>query len=515
MLTMSARTIACFLLIAAAAIAQPSFESPSTQPTAEPTTRRASSNAVVITLEGTVNDFNQQMLSKRLDQARTQADTIILKINTWGGSALSAIEISQLLKRQENVHIIAFVEQKAISAGALIALACDEIVMQPGSMIGDCAPIVPGQQLEKTERAKAEGPILAEFADSAQQNGYDPLLVSAMVSVGRVVHYVENAAGERKFVDADDYAKLTKDGEWKPVAGLPDPVDGDDSLLTVHAGDALKLGLSKATISSVQSLAAERNLTIVDTLEHSTGERLIDFLSGDVVRGLLSVIFLLSIYAAFQTPGHGAPEAIALTAGALLLGVPVLTGYANWVEILMIVLGIGLLAAELFVIPGFGFAGITGLCLLLGGILLTFVPAEPKFPGWLPSLSGTYQSLWSGVVVLTIALAVTLVLGAWLNRFLPKVPMFGKLVLNTAVGTESEVNYAAVIDEPAWPEVGAVGRALTDLVPGGTAAFADEISQELQTTNVVSDSGFIAANTQIVVREVHGNRVVVRATDSA
>ena len=128
-----------------------------TQPTTGPATRATalseSADAVVIVLAGEINDYSQRMLERRLDDARSRSRNVILKINTWGGSAMAAIEISQLLKRQNDMHITAFVEQKAISAGAMIAIACDEIVMQSGSMLGDCAPIVPGEQLEKTERA--------------------------------------------------------------------------------------------------------------------------------------------------------------------------------------------------------------------------------------------------------------------------------------------------------------------------------------------------------------------------
>ncbi|HRK30760.1 MAG TPA: hypothetical protein PLD59_06745, partial [Tepidisphaeraceae bacterium] len=187
-------------------------------------------DVVVIKLTGEINDFSKVMLEKRLADARSQASTVLLQINTWGGSAMSAIEISQMLKKQDDLHIIAYVDEKAISAGAMIAIACNEIVMQQGSMLGDCAPIVPGQQLEKTERAKSEGPILAEFADSAEKNNYDPLLVQAMVSVGRVVHYIQGPDGERKFVDAAAYESLVKENGWKPVEGVPNPVDDGESL---------------------------------------------------------------------------------------------------------------------------------------------------------------------------------------------------------------------------------------------------------------------------------------------
>lgn len=506
-----ATLVSLFALAATADVESSTEPSPTTQPTL-----KGNGQAYVVVLEGEVNDYSRTMLARRLDQVKSAGGSVvILKVNTWGGSALSAIEISQLLKSQQGLHIIAFVEQKAISAGAMIALACNEIVMQPGSMIGDCAPIIPGEQLEKTERAKSEGPILAEFYDSAQRNGYDELLVSAMVSVGRVVYYIQSPGGERKFVDEEGYQKLVKDGDWKPVEGLPSPVDRDDQLLTVTADQAEKLGISKGTFATPVALASARGYGISGTLEHSAGENLVGFLSSNSVRGTLSVIFMISLYIAFQTPGHGAPEAVALSSLALLLGVPMLTGYAGWLEVLLILIGIALMAVELFIIPGFGFVGLTGIFLILLGLVLTFVPAEPSLPGWLPSLSGTWDALWRGSVTLTIALVLTLVLGAWVNKHLGEVPLFRNLVLDTAVGSTDSTNFAAAVSDDIWPEIGAVGRALTDLRPGGSAAFGDEVSHDLQVANVISDSGFVLANTQVVVREVHGNRIVVRPVDTA
>ncbi|HRK32651.1 MAG TPA: hypothetical protein PLD59_16425, partial [Tepidisphaeraceae bacterium] len=288
-----------------------------------------------------------------------------------------------------------------------------------------------------------------------------------------------------------------------------------ESLLTVTASQATSLGLSKGVYASLSEFVQSRQFRIVDTLDHSKGEYLIGLLGSAAVRGILTTIFVLSLYAAFHTPGSGPPEAIALFALSLLVGVPLLTGYATWFEIVLMIVGIGLLAVELFVIPGFGFIGITGLLMIVAGLTMTFVPAEPVRPGWMPTLPGTYQAFWKGLLIVTCSLAGAMVLGVWLNRHLPDMPYFGRLVLTTTVGSTVTGDYAQDIDDEVWPEIGAVGRALTDLRPGGTAAFADDETHELVTTNVVSDSGFVLANTQIVVQQVHGNHVVVRPTENA
>lgn len=479
-----------------------------------PSSRPVSRNAILIGLDGEINEFTRASIFGRFDEARRLgADTVILRLNTPGGMVGPALDISRFIKKQNDLRIIAYVDEMAYSAGAMIALACDEIFMQPGSFLGDCAPIVPGETIEGAERAKIESPLLAEFYDSAQRNGYDPLLAQSMVQYGRVVHYIVNDQGERRFVNDNDYERLTKEG-WRPVEGVPNPVDGPEELLTVNADVARRLGLSRGEAESAVELAQAQNLILTATLEPSGGEMIIAFLSSSAVRGILSIVFILSLLSAFRTPGLGYPEAVAVGALALMTGVPLLTGYAGWFEILAIVFGVILLAVELFVLPGFGIAGISGIVLILAGMVMTFVPAEPvEIPGILPSLPGTIDALKRGLLITLGGMSCSLLLWIWLQQYLPKMPYLNRLILSTTSG-----NHAAGHDGGAgghviaalWPAVGARGKAVTDLRPGGSAAFHDPALGDARITDVVSDSGFVRAGAELVVREVEGNRVVVR-----
>jgi membrane-bound serine protease (ClpP class) len=473
----------------------------------------ASRPASVIVFDGVVDDYSRDMLFKRWAQAKAGgAGTIILELTTPGGLVTSGLDISRFLRGQTDVHTIAFVQGRALSAGIMIGLACDELVMAPQSLIGDSAPISMSSDgglrtLGETERAKAESPILADFYASAVRNGYDPLLTSAMVTMGRTVHAVTDSSGTRKFVEPADYEKLTKSG-WTPVAGLPDPVDRSDTLLTVDSILAEKIGLSKGTFTSPAALASARGLTISATYAPSIGDRLVELLASGVTRSILIVVLMQALYLAFGHPGHGWPEAIALIALGLLLGVPLLTGYANWLEVLAIVLGLVLLAAEIFVIPGFGLAGISGLVLLFGGLVLTFVGGEPSIPGILPSLRGTWSALQNGLMFVTVGLACSLALWLWLNRFLPKLPYFNRIILKSTAGDVSLADFDRPVET--GPAVGDIGIALTNLVPGGSVKFTTESYPNGRVAAVVSDNGYVPAGTQVVVQEVAGNRVVVR-----
>ncbi len=484
----------------------------------EPTTAPATGKAAVVALRGEINDMSRDAIFRRFAEARkTGATTIILQINTPGGLVSSALQMSRFLKQQNDLHIIAFVEEKALSAGALISLACNEIVMQPTALLGDCAPIslAPGgglQSLGETERAKAESPILEDFYSSAIRNGHDPLLVQSMVSLGRVVHYMQNDAGEKRFVDAATYKVLIENG-WKPVPGVRDPLDAADTLLTVGTDVAVKIGLASGEAIDAETLARSRGLELVARFEPAAGEKIIEFLGSMTVRGLLTTAFMISLYLAFSTPGHGVPEVAATVALAVLVGVPLLTGYAQWWEVLAVLLGLVLLAVELFMIPGFGVAGISGIVLVLFGLTMTWVGDEPSdLPGILPVLTGSWQSLRQGIVVVLLGMASSLVLWWWLQRFLPKLPYMNRLIL-TGPQVAAGASGVSMGIEQGWPRARTIGRAVTDLKPGGMAAFADETSGEERVVDVVSDHGYVVAGTRLVVKEIEGTKIVVRAGD--
>jgi membrane-bound serine protease (ClpP class) len=478
----------------------------------EPATRPVTHKVAVVPLRGDIDEYNEQSLKRRFQQAREAgADTVIVVINTYGGLVTAGLDISRFLKQQKDLHIIAYVEDKAISAGSMIAVACDEIVMEPHAQLGDCGVIVMGQgggleSVGETERAKMESPVLADFRDSADRNGYPPALLQAMVRMKLAVHWIENAqTGQRQFVDGAAYTKLIAEG-WKPVEGVPDPIDGDASILMLGTDLAVKIGLAKAQVSSVAEFAASRGYAVVATFEPSKGDQVVQFLSSMTVRGLLTTVFLLSLYISFSSPGHGAAEAVALISLCTLVGVPMLTGYASWLELLMVLVGIALLAVELFVIPGFGFVGISGIVLILAGLTLTFVP--PIMPTQLPDVRFSWLPVQQGLIVTTSGLVGSLLLWAWLGRYVTKLPYLNRLVLQTPVGTAVEPT--AVVPLGGWPVVGAIGEAATDLRPGGIGRFMDDQIGDTRTTDVVSDRGFVRAGVRVVVREVEGSRVVVR-----
>ena len=350
---------------------------------AAPTTAPvAGTPAAVVTLHGEVDDFTRDALMRNFAAAKKLgAKTVILDLDTPGGLVTAGLDISRFLRGQRDLHVIAYVSNEAYSAGSLIAVACNEIVMAPSAAIGDCAPIVFNtggelQPMPAAERAKAQSPIISDFDASAARNGYDPLLLESMVIVERTVYWAESPTGQRRFVDADEFTKLKSDG-WKAVPGVPVPLDGPDTLFTTQTDEAVKIGLAKGVADSPADLAAQRGLTIVADYTPGPGEHVVELLNNAAVRSLLLTVFMACLYITLSAPGHGAAEATGIVALALLIGIPLLTGYAQWWEVVAIFAGLGLLAFELLVFPGHGVSALAGICLLLGGLLFTFVGKEP------------------------------------------------------------------------------------------------------------------------------------------
>lgn len=474
--------------------------------------------AAVILVEGEINDYQHGFITRQFAAARDAgASTVILEIDSYGGLVTSGLSISRFLKQQDDLNIIAYVTEKAISAGVMTAMACDEIVMAPGTMMGDSAPIMMSpeggmQNLGTTERAKAESPVLADFLDSAERNGHDPLLAEAMVRIGPALYMVENAEQHRRIVTQEEYDRLIKEEpQWKTPEGVRNPVRPKDTLLTITETTAVKVGLATGISTSVEQLASQRNLRIVANLRPGAGDRLIAALSSQGARSLVFFVLLISGYMAFKTPGTGFAEAIAVAALGVLLGVPMMTGYAQWYEVLMVLVGIALIALEVFVIPGFGVAGITGICLTILGIMMTFVGREPPgMPGTWPTLPMTRMAIQGALAWVTVTMALSLLTMVALARVLPRSPFTRRLVLTAVSGgtTMNDRNVPSVL--PTWPAVGAIGTAITELRPGGMAAFHDPVLGDVRQIDVISDTGYIPAGTKIVARAVAVDQVTVR-----
>ena len=485
--------------------------------------------AAIVPIRGVINDVLRRSIERRIDEARAEgAKTIIFEMDTPGGLVTSSLDICTLIKQlpEEGINTVAWVHTEAYSAGAMISLACQQILMSSRSKIGDCAPImitpVGGlQELGKAERAKAESPVLEEFQDSAVRNGYDPLLCRAMVTVGSEVWWVEHAgSAERKFISGDEKKKLIDDvGEgaespWQLVTHYDDPITGKrevlktqpidsaEELLTLSQSQAVAYGLARSIAGSLEVVAETLELAEVpSTISISGWEKFAIWLNSPLVRGVLFVVMLVGAYIEFQSPGLILPGVTALIALGIFLGAPYAAGLADIWTIVLLVGGLALLGVEIFVIPGFGVAGILGVILILVAFLGTFVPSEPNLPTFsLPSMEGTWDALKTGVIVLSSSLIIAVMGIILLARYLPELPGVRRLML---ANPRSE-DLALRDPHSDLALAGDVGLVVSDLRPGGQARFGAEV------IDVQSQGEFVLAGRKVQVLKRDGPNIVVR-----
>ena len=467
--------------------------------------------AAVISLKGDVDWGLYESLRRRSERAiHAGAEYLIYEVETYGGMVDAADAIAKYFIQtlRGRAHTVAYIRTEAISAGSMISVSCNDIIMRENTTIGDCAPITLGAKLEGVEREKAESFIRATFRRAAEANGYPKPLLEAMVSVQTEVWRVKNLqTGQWEYFEA---AEKPKDPNVYDVANAQE-IDAPDKLLTLTASQALEYGVARAVVGDLDGAMA--------FLEHRDGvrfvrppmvlktmwsEEMVRWVNSPAVMGVLAGLAMLGVYVEFTTPGALLPGLVAVICFAIIVGSKYLTGLANWVEILLLLAGIALILIEVFVIPGFGLAGILGIIFVLAGLLGMLVHNAPgEFP-W-PQTPEAWQTFVNGVAGLSLGfLGFIVVAGLW-AAYLPKIPIANRFVLAAPKESPAVRLGGTGASAPAPPvKIGQQGVSVTQLRPSGIAQFGNE------RLSVVSQGELIEANREIVVAEIAGYSVVVR-----
>jgi len=383
------------------------------------------------------------------------ADAVIFKINTFGGRVDAATQIKDAIIASK-VLTIAFINNRAISAGALIALSCKKITMVPGSSIG--AATVVDQTGQKVGE-KYQSYMRSEMRSTAERNGRRTDIAQGMVDE-RIV-----------------------------VEGL----DDSTQLITLTSDEAKKYGIADTLVNDINDVLEAFDLkgAEIKRINSNWAEDVVRFLNNPIVSSLLIMVGLLGLYTEIKTPGWGLPGTIGLISLALFFGSSYILELASIVEILLFVTGLVLLAVEIFVIPGFGFAGIGGIVLIVAALFLALLGADP-FIDW--------DQVSIAIFQLTGALVVSLLIFLIILKYLPKSSTFSRLVLS-----EEESADKGFVSYPSDKKlIGKEGIALTDLRPAGSAEFNGE------RIDVVADWDYIVKGKKIKVIRVEGIKVVVK-----
>lgn len=412
------------------------------------------------------------------------ADFILIHMNTYGGQVDIADSMRTLILNYP-IPVLVFIDNQAISAGALIAISADSIYMRPGASIGAATVVdqsgakLPDKyqsfmrgMMRATAEAHGKKPVVKD-GDTTWVWHRDPEIAQAMVDPSIVLQGIVDTG----------------------------------QVLTLTALEAIKYGFCEGeatTVEEVIAMAGIENYTIRE-LKLSGVDRFIMFLINPIVSGLLIMLIIGGIYFELQSPGIGFPLAAAVFAALLYFAPLYIEGIAaNW-HVMIFIIGLILVAVEIFAIPGFGVTGVLGVIGIVAG--LAFVMID-KIVFRFGSTGDGVREVVGAFSIVVLAAFLSFVLSLWLSRklFAPN-RLFGSLALETSVNKAD--GFVSFDTEKLSALVGSAGKAHTVLRPSGKVIIGGEVY------SAVAETGFISRGTDIIVRrEEQGQLYVVEAVSA-
>jgi membrane-bound serine protease (ClpP class) len=362
---------------------------------------------------------------------KTKADYVIIDMDTYGGVLTDAKEIVDVIMDFKK-PIWVYINSDAASAGALISIACDSIYMSPGASIG-AATVVNGSD-GAAAPDKYQSYMRSIMRATAEENGRNPLIAEGMVDENIVIDSIKQAG----------------------------------KVITFTTSEAMKNGYCEAKVESIEEILKRNNITdySLETYHLSITEKIISVFLNPFISGILILIILGGIYFELQTPGIGFPLFAAITALLLYLVPYYLNGLAEYWEIIALFIGVLLLIAEIFVIPGFGVAGIAGITLTITSLVLImlnndffnfeFVPLGDIVVAMFATLGG----ITGGILLLFFG-----------GASLTKTKAFSRIALYDT--QESSQGYT--VNANASVMIGKKGTAYTILRPSGKIMIDEQI----------------------------------------
>ncbi|OGV70630.1 MAG: hypothetical protein A2283_09780 [Lentisphaerae bacterium RIFOXYA12_FULL_48_11] len=419
------------------------------------------------------------VVRRGIDEAISEgASAIILDMDTPGGRVDAAEDIIDIIANTK-IRTYTFVNPNAISAGAIISLATDEIYMAPGSRIGDAMPLLMSpigspQEMPSSIEEKMVSFVSGLIRATAQRKNHDPKLAEAMVRRGPE-YRIENEV----ICPSNQILTLTN-VEAERMVGKEEEKRSLLSMGTVENLDALldKIGHPKSRIVTLKIDAAEKIARYIE---------------------MFSAIFLigglLGLYIEFKTPGVILPGIIGVILLAIWFWGYHIAGLAGMWELVMFIVGVLLLVSEVVFFPGTVLPGAIGTILIFLSLLMAMAGHHPGIP-WQPD----FKRLPVAASKLGFQIIITFVIAWLLARFLPETRVFQNLMLLTSEN-RSDGYHASSEDNSQL--IGMVGIAFSELRPSGTAVFGEK------RLDVVTRGDFLEKDSRIIIAEIHGNRIVV------
>lgn len=434
-------------------------------------------------INGDIMPAQQRLVSKCLTEAREQeTDLVVIRMNTYGGLVNVADSIRTMILNYPT-PIWVYIDNQAASAGALIALAADRIYMHPGGSIGAASVVDQNGQ-----------PMPDKF-----QSFMRATMRATAESHGQVIERIENGDTIRRWWRDPQTAEA--------MVGRTVADSTTVNVLTFTASEAVKNHFSEGTASSLEETLAQGGVETYTLTEYrpTTLDRLLAWLMNPVVQGIFVMMIVGGIYFELQSPGIGFALVVAILGAVLYFAPLYLEGVAqNW-ELILFIIGLGLLAVEIFVLPGFGIAGVAGIVAVILG--LSFAAIDNDLLRHLPTGEITVGWILQPILVVIIAATAALIGGLLLSkRFLTgTTPLQRKVVLTAEMAPEQGyVSHPQVASEliGKTAEVAAVLRPSGRVIIDGI--YYDAIAEEGQ---------FIPRGKQVIITRFEGGVVYCAQQD--
>ena len=425
-----------------------------------------------------ITPATQRQVKQAFDAADSlKAEIFLIHMNTYGGTVLDADSIRTMILHSK-IPVYVFIDNNAASAGALISIACKGIYMRPGGSIG-AATVV--NQTGEAMPDKYQSYMRSTMRSTAESHGKDTIVTA---DNDTIIKWFRDPKIAEAMVDESIY-----------IAGISD----SGKVLTFTPMEAIENGYCEGTAENVEEVMQKIGVDNYEIVEYQPTwiERIIGFLVNPMISGLLIMAIIGGIYFEMQSPGIGFPLGIAVVAAILYFAPLYLEGLAaNW-EIIIFILGLILLALEIFVIPGFGVAGISGIILVFLGLVLSLIDnVNFNFDG--VELRGVGVAITTVVVGVFGGFLLSLYLGK--KVFTAKSGMFKNFALNTVQHVDE--GYVSV-ETSLFALKGKTGTAQTVLRPGGKILIDHEVY------DAVAESGFIEKGSEVRVTRIESAQLYV------
>ncbi|MCY1722891.1 S49 family peptidase [Prolixibacteraceae bacterium Z1-6] len=410
-----------------------------------------------------------------------KADVFLIHMNTYGGTVVDADSIRTRIL-QSKIPVYVFIDNNAASAGALISIACDGIYMRPGGSIG-AATVV--NQTGQAMPDKYQSYMRSTMRATAEAHGKDTIVTADNDTIYkwfRDPQIAEAMVDQRIFVE-----------------GISDT----GKVLTFTPMEAMQNGFCEGTAENIDEVLAQVGIVDYELIEYTPSfiEKIIGFLVHPMISGLLIMAIVGGIYFEMQTPGIGFPLGIAILAAVLYFAPLYLEGLAAHWEIALFIVGVILVAVEIFVIPGFGIAGILGVSFMFIGLVLSLIDnVHFDFEG--------VQMRGVGVAVTTVVFGIFggFILSLYLGKrlFTASSGPFKNMALHTV--QQVDEGYVSV-DTSLFRLIGKTGVTQTVLRPGGKIIIDGDVY------DAVSETGFIEKGETVVVTRMESVQLFVELVE--